>query len=110
MRKALGGCSLLLFLAGCGSRQPQELAPLADEFVYTTLAFSPVNATAQGYHQHRGMNLDSELDNLSQRGIAEQRNFYNGFNQRLDKLDKTKLSPEDRADSVFRSRLGPASD
>jgi uncharacterized protein (DUF885 family) len=98
MRKALGGCSLLLFLAGCGSRQPQELAPLADEFVYTTLAFSPVNATAQGYHQHRGMNLDSELDNLSQRGIAEQRNFYNGFNQRLDKLDKTKLSPEDRAD------------
>src|SRR5580698_2727499 len=98
MRKALGGCSLLLLLAGCGSRQPQNLAPLADEFVYTTLAFSPVNSTAQGYHQHHGVNLDSQLDNFSQRAIAEQRNFYTGFHQRLKQLDRDKLSPEDRAD------------
>jgi uncharacterized protein (DUF885 family) len=98
MRKPLGSCFLLLLLAGCGSRQPQNLAPLADEFVYTTLAFSPVNSTAQGYHQHRGVNLDSQLDNFSPRGIAEQRNFYTGFHQRLAKLDAASLSPEDRAD------------
>ena len=96
--KVLSGYSLLLLLGGCGSRQPQNLAPLADEFVYTTLAFSPVNSTAQGYHQHRGVNLDSQLDNFSQRAIAEQRNFYTGFHQRLKQLDRDKLSPEDRAD------------
>jgi uncharacterized protein (DUF885 family) len=98
MRKAFGGCSLLLLLSSCGSHEPQNLAPLADEFVYTTLAFSPTGSTAQGYHQHHGVDLDAQLDDFSQRGIADQRNFYTGFNQRLDKLDKTKLSPEDRAD------------
>ena len=98
MRKAIGVCFPLLLLAGCGSRQPQDLAPLADEFVYTTLAFSPINSTAQGYHRHRGVDLDSQLDNLSRQGISEQRNFYTGFHQRLEKLDRNKLSPEDRAD------------
>ena len=98
MLKALGGCFLLLLLASCGSRQPQNLAPLADEFVYTTLAFSPVGSTAQGYHQHHGVNLDSQLDNLSPRGINEQRNFYSGFHQRLEKIERERLSPEDRAD------------
>jgi uncharacterized protein (DUF885 family) len=98
MRKVLGGCSLLLLLTGCGSQQTQNLAPLADEFVFTTLAFSPVNSTAQGYHQHRGRNLDSELDNFGPKGINEQRNFYTGFHQRLEQIDRNKLSPEDRAD------------
>ncbi|HEY3838282.1 MAG TPA: DUF885 family protein, partial [Bryobacteraceae bacterium] len=98
MRKALGSCSLLLLLAGCASRQPLELAPLADEFVYTTLAFSPSGATAQGYHQHRGVNLDSELDNFNPKAISEQRNFYTSFHQRMSQLDRDKLSPEDRAD------------
>src|ERR1700722_9270882 len=98
MRKAFGVCFPLLLLAGCGSRQPQDLAPLADEFVYTTLAFSPVNSTSQGYHQHRGVDLDSQLDNLGRQGINEQRNFYSSFHQRLEKLDRDKLSPEDRAD------------
>ena len=98
MRKAIGVSIPLLLLVGCGSRPPRDLAPLADEFVYTTLAFSPVNSTAQGYHQHRGVDLDSQLDNLSRPGIFEQRNFYTGFHQRLEKLDRDRLSPEDRAD------------
>jgi hypothetical protein len=83
MRKAFGVCFPLLLLAGCGSRQPQELAPLADEFVYTTLAFSPVNSTAQGYHKHRGADLDFKLDDYSRQGLNQQRNFYSDFHQRL---------------------------
>jgi uncharacterized protein (DUF885 family) len=98
MRKAIGVCAALGLLASCGSRQPQELAPLADEFVYTTLAFSPVNSTAQGYHQHHGVDLDSQLDDMSRRAMNEQRNFYTAFHQRLSKIDRDKLSPEDRAD------------
>lgn len=97
MRKALGAAAFLA-LAGCGARQPQELAPLADEFVYTTLAFSPVSSTAQGYHRHRGVELDSQLDDVSPKAVNEQRNFYSGFHKRLENLDRDRLSPEDRAD------------
>jgi uncharacterized protein (DUF885 family) len=89
---------LLMVLMSCGSNQPQNLAPLADEFVYTSLAYSPVNATAQGYHEHKGASLDTQLDDLSPRGFNEQRNFYAAFHRRLTALDRNKLSPEDRAD------------
>lgn len=98
MRKAIGICVPVLLLMGCGSRQPQEFVPLADEFVYATLAFSPVNATAQGYHRHRGVDLDSQLDDFSRRGINRQRDFYSEFHRRLEKIDRNQLSPEDRAD------------
>jgi len=57
-----------------------------------------VNSTAQGYHKHRGADLDSELDDLSRQGLNQQRNFYSDFHQRLAKIHRDKLSPEDRAD------------
>ncbi len=98
MRKAIGVCVPLLLFTSCGSKQPQNLEPLAEEFVYTTLAFSPVNSTAQGYHRHRGVDLDSQLDNLSRQAVFQQRNFYSEFHQRLAKIDREKLSAEDRAD------------
>jgi uncharacterized protein (DUF885 family) len=98
MRNALV-CPLLLALVGCGSRHPQQnLAQLADEFVYTTLSFSPSSATAQGYHRHRGVDLDSELDDFTPRTLAAHRNFYTGFHQRLQEIDRNQLTPEDRAD------------
>jgi uncharacterized protein (DUF885 family) len=94
-------------LTSCGPRRPQELAPLADEFVYTTLAFSPVNSTAQGYHQHHGVDLDSQLDDMSRRAMNQQRNFYTEFHQRLSKIDREKLSPEDRADyEIMQGQIG----
>ena len=99
MRKAIGVCFPLLLLAACGSRQPQDLAPLADEFVYTTLAFSPVNSTRSKVTTGiAAKTSDSELDDVSPQSINQQRNFYSDFHQRLTKLDRNILSPEDRAD------------
>jgi uncharacterized protein (DUF885 family) len=92
-------CPLLFVVAGCGSRHPQQnLAELTDEFVYTTLSFSPSSATAQGYHRHHGADLDTQLDQFTPQVITEHRNFYTRFHQRLQEIDRSQLNPEDRAD------------
>ena len=95
-----------LAAAGCGRRKmPEAFASLAEEFVYSTLALSPVSATATGYHVHKDpktgaeRKLDEMLDDLSPAGIDQQRQFYTGFRRRLsDAVDPAQLEPEDRAD------------
>lgn len=92
--------SLLLaacLLAGC-SRQPSPFEQATSDFVYSTLALSPVSATQAGYHTHQGVNLDSLLDDFSPAAIARQRDFYHGFRSRLAAFSPSALSPEDRAD------------
>ncbi len=94
---ALGAAAAM---AGCGRKPPgQALAELRDEFVYQVLAFSPTAATQAGYHQHKGVNLDALLDDLSPEGLDRQRQFYNQFRERLNRAVKPEeLAPEDRAD------------
>lgn len=99
MKKIVIAALALCGLIGCGGRQnPPNFGGMAEEFVYSTLAFSPVSATAAGYHQHQGVNLDELLDDLSPAAMERQREFYRGFRERLVTLDANALSPEDRAD------------
>ena len=74
------------------------MAPLLDEFVYTTLSYSPSAATGQGYHVHQGRNLDDELDDFSYPALRRQMSFYADFHKRLAGIDHARLSSEDRAD------------
>jgi len=71
---------------------------IAEEFVFSTLALSPVSATQSGYHEHKGVKLDEILDDFSQQGIEAQRKFYTDFAGRLAKLDASSLNAEQRAD------------
>jgi uncharacterized protein (DUF885 family) len=90
---------VMALLAGCSrpaSRQPFD--PVAEEFVFGSLALSPVSATLSGYHQHQGTSLDEALDDFSPQGIAAQRKFYSDFRARLEKWDTAGLTPEERAD------------
>jgi len=105
-RYKIAGATILLFTMACsGNRQAVPFAPLEDEFVYTTLSFSPINASAQGYHK----NMDTALDDFSRRSIDNQRKFYSSFHQRLAQVDAGKLSPEDRADyDIIQDQLGLA--
>jgi len=90
----------LLCLIGCARRPAGEsFTPLAAEFVYASLALSPVSATAAGYHAHQGIRLDEQLDDFSAEGIERQRRFYREFEQRLARARREALSPEDRADA-----------
>ena len=88
----------LSLLTACSHRQAVSFAPLEDEFVYSTLAFSPVSASAVGYHQHKGVDLDIALDDFSGRAIDRERSFLTSFHQRLIQVDTATLTPEDRAD------------
>jgi uncharacterized protein (DUF885 family) len=84
-----------------GCRMPgekQDIGKLTDDFVYGSLALSPVSATASGYHEHNGVRLDEKMDDMGFGGIGEQRNFYSGFRDRLALIKQEDLSPEDRAD------------
>jgi len=98
MSKPLAVC-LLTLLAACQSTPPPEpFSELAAEFVYASLALSPVAATSTGYHEHKGVGLDRELDDLSAAGIERQRQFYRGFRERMKRVRAEDLSAEDRAD------------
>jgi uncharacterized protein (DUF885 family) len=75
-----------------------DLSSLTDDFVYGSLALSPVSATSAGYHQHNGANLDEQIDDFSAAGIDQQHKFYSDFHNRLAAIQQDSLSAEDRAD------------
>lgn len=91
----------LLCVTGC--KQPAaavkpDLTSLTDDFVYGSLALSPVSATSAGYHEHKGAHLDELIDDFSAAGIDQQHKFYSDFHSRLAGIQQDSLSPEDRAD------------
>src|SRR5579864_1313045 len=100
MRTSALAWMAVLLLADCtmnGARQ--SFSELEDEFIYTTLSFSPVAATAAGYHRHQGANLDRLLDDFSATSLDRQKKFYEDIRNRLADASRDKnLSPEDRAD------------
>jgi uncharacterized protein (DUF885 family) len=79
-------------------KQPPDFSRVTDDFVYGSLALSPVSATQAGYHEHGGVRLDERLDDFSPSGIEAQRKFYAGFHDRLAAIDPQSLPAEDRAD------------
>jgi uncharacterized protein (DUF885 family) len=98
MAKTVVVLLLLLIGAGCSKNPTDELAALSSEFVYTTLSFSPSQATSAGLHEHQGQKLDEMLDDISTASLDKQRRFYEKFQERLDALKTGALSVQDRAD------------
>src|SRR4029077_20832652 len=80
------------------AQQRPDFSKLTEDFVYGSLALSPVSATQAGYHEQRGVRLDERLDDFSPAGIAEARKFYDDFDKRLAAIDPRTLSAEERAD------------
>src|SRR4051794_13964885 len=101
MNRVLVCASVALMLSGCSNNKPhsEDFSKLAEEFVYTTLANSPVAATQVGYHKHGNVQLDAELDDYSPQGIAKIRRWYQDFRIRLQRdVKRDALNEEDRAD------------
>ena len=101
---------LILMSSGCSntkSQSAEDFDKLVNDFVYGSLALSPVGATSSGYHQHNGMSLDEALDDWSPGGIEAARTFYQGFDSRLAALNQTALDKEQRADvGIIRNNVG----
>ena len=98
MTKFVAFIPLLLIAAGCGKSPSQKFADLTEEFVDTTLSFSPATATGVGLHQFQKRNLDEMLDDFSPANMAHQRNFFIRFRERLERLKPQQLTAEERAD------------
>ena len=109
---AVAASFLALMSNGCShtkSRSAEDFDKLVDDFVYGSLALSPVGATSSGYHQHNGISLDEMLDDWSPAGIEVARKFYRDFDSRLAALNQTALDKEQRADvGIIRNNLGLA--
>jgi uncharacterized protein (DUF885 family) len=88
-------------LTSCKTAAPPakpDLSALTDDFVYGSLALSPVSATSAGYHEHKGAHLDEQIDDFSAAGIDQQHKFYSDFHTRLAAIQQDSLTAEDRAD------------
>jgi uncharacterized protein (DUF885 family) len=105
--RATFAAAAMFALVACGHKA--TVAELSDEFVNTTLSFSPVAATAAGLHEYKGVQLDGLLDDDSPAAISRQRSFFHDFNDRLSKIDADKLDPGERADlDILQDRTGLA--
>ncbi len=86
---------------------PQDSEKLTQDFIYGTLALSPVSATQAGYHQHKGTMLDDLLDDYSAAGLEQQRGFCKGIQDRANAMDAAKLDKEQKADlDIIKSNAG----
>ena len=90
--------TVLVVAAGCSKTPSAEFSKLTEEFVNTTLSFSPASATAAGFHQYRDQKLDDLLDDFSPANLDKQRRFYDSFQQRLASLNSKELTLEEQAD------------
>src|SRR5580692_10154535 len=71
---------------------------VVDDFVFGTLALSPVMASTVGYHKHHGEMLEDKLDDFSPAGIKAQTTLQRDIEARIEKLDARALTQEQRAD------------
>jgi uncharacterized protein (DUF885 family) len=69
----------------CNSPKPEAPASSLSDYIYGSLALSPVSATSSGYHEHKGVKLDEQLDDYSSKGIEESRKFVEEWEGRLAK-------------------------
>jgi len=99
---SIGVCGVLAVLhmaqATAQSRADRQADRLVADFVYGSLALSPVTATATGYHRHRGVDLDVRWDDYSAGGIAASRRFNAQLLRRVDALRAAGLDAERKAD------------
>jgi len=100
----------VLMSISCSSTPPPapaaDLDKLVDDFVYGSLALSPVSATSNGYHQHNGASLDEAVDDYSPASMDAARKFYQGFDSRITALNQATLDAEQRADlGIIRNSL-----
>jgi uncharacterized protein (DUF885 family) len=75
-----------------------QFSQVVDDFVFGSLALSPVTASTVGYHRHHGEMLEDQLDDFSAAGIKAQIKLQRDIEARIEKLDAKALNAEQRAD------------
>jgi uncharacterized protein (DUF885 family) len=89
---------LSVWVTGCRTEPGQQVAKLEEQYVYTTLSFSPSAATGAGLHEYGKQKLDDLLDDFSPASLERQRLFYEEMDRELDRIPKDRLNPQEQAD------------
>jgi hypothetical protein len=109
MKKLAIVLCVTLFAGGCARHSSSRFSELSEEFVYTTLAFSPSLATGAGLHEYRGQRLDDMLDDMSPATQDRHLRFYKNFESRLAKLKTAELTEEEQMDpAILRNQVALA--
>ena len=74
---------LALIFSSC-RKAPVPFGDLVREYTLTSMSYSPVAASAAGYHVHDGVPLDEQLDNYDETHLAKVREYLADFKKRLD--------------------------
>ncbi|MBV9269238.1 MAG: DUF885 family protein, partial [Acidobacteriaceae bacterium] len=90
--------TLSVLTAGLLPARAGEISTFVEEFVKSSLALSPSQATTQGYHEHHGVVLDEQVEDYSPAQIQRARDFYRHALEQSETLNKTNPVPEDAAD------------
>jgi hypothetical protein len=94
----------ICFVEGSRAGMTVQFSDLANEFVFTTLGFSPASASQVGLHERtdpktgKKIVFDELLDDFSPAEIARQRAFYEKFRKRLHTISRNKLDAQTRVD------------
>lgn len=86
----------VVVMTGC--KREVQLEPYRAEFVYTTLAYRPTQATAMGFHRWGGDILDEKLDDWGEGNLDQLRRFYEKHRKAMEGIPQELLSAEDRED------------
>jgi uncharacterized protein (DUF885 family) len=98
MAKVFALIPLIVLGVSCGRRPGGDFERMTEEFVYTTLSFSPAAATSVGLHEFDGKKLDGMLDDFSPPWLDRQKRYYEQFQSRLAALKPESLDAQERAD------------
>lgn len=80
-------CLVALAAAGCARRSlVVEVPGLTKEFLHSSLALSPVAATAAGLHTFQGRSLDLRLDDWSNSGVEARGLHWDRWKRRLGRV------------------------
>ena len=100
--------TLVCISCGIGPKPPADaLNETVEGFIYGSLALSPVSATASGYHTHKGITLDEQLDDFSAAGMRAQSDFLAKMERQINELPSQGLDKEQLADiEILRNQIG----
>ena len=96
--------ALVFALTAACSRGGDKFPALANDFVFTSLSFSPSGATQIGLHvfvdpkSGDTLRLDGMLDDYSPASIEHQRAYYRGVDSQLTTIGRERLDLQTQAD------------
>ena len=97
-------CAFAIVMSSEAQQGDPNFSKLAEQYMYESLAISPVSASYAGYHKHtdaksgKVLELDAILDDVSPEGWNRQIAFYREWQKRFRQIKAESLDLQEQAD------------